>query len=237
MADLGDIGLRPPISGRPVFLLADISTLTSAGSTTKHMPVNPAALKPTFGGNLPMRIAEIDTWKGIGTGQPAYRPSGTFRPQFEFTTKIDGTNAPCKVTVRTPYSTGVAIGTSRQPNKLSGWVVTDNLMFLVEADPNEQRRPETWGPYSIPAHTPLSLTGTFANGTVGVPYTSALTATGIAGGATWTVSGELPDGLTLDENILSGTPTLAGTFKFTVTLVDTYDNAVRYVDQVVVIAP
>jgi hypothetical protein len=110
-------------------------------------------------------------------------------------------------------------------------------MFLVEAAPNEQRRPETWGPYSIPAHTPLSLSGNFADGQVGVAYSSALTAAGIAGGATWTVSGELPDGLTLDENVLTGTPTLAGTFKFTVTLVDTYDNAMRYVNQVVTIAP
>ena len=47
-----------------------------------------------------------------------------------------------------------------------------------------------------------------------------LTQTGALGGATFTLTGTLPAGLTVVNGVLSGTPTVAGTFEFTVTASD-----------------
>jgi hypothetical protein len=59
---------------------------------------------------------------------------------------------------------------------------------------------------------------TLANATVGTPYTASLTATGGTGSTIWSVkNGPLPDGMTLDASgVLSGTPTAASSFIFTV---------------------
>jgi hypothetical protein len=73
--------------------------------------------------------------------------------------------------------------------------------------------------------TPLALKATapFHNGEVGVAYASVgLSATGGVQPYTWTISdGQLPAGLTLaSDGTVSGTPTSAGTFAFTVQVVD-----------------
>jgi Putative Ig domain len=70
--------------------------------------------------------------------------------------------------------------------------------------------------------TPVTLPG----GTVGIPYTASLTATGGVLPYTWSVvSGTLPDGLTLTTNpdstaTISGTPTILGLSTFTVQVAD-----------------
>ena len=58
---------------------------------------------------------------------------------------------------------------------------------------------------------------------IGVPYSQTITATGGSGSHSFAVtSGPLPVGLTLNAvGVLSGTPTAAGTFNFTITATDT----------------
>ena len=57
---------------------------------------------------------------------------------------------------------------------------------------------------------------TLPNGTVGTAYSELLEADGSTP-ITWSIeSGNLPDGLSLTDNIISGTPAVAGTFNFTV---------------------
>jgi hypothetical protein len=60
-------------------------------------------------------------------------------------------------------------------------------------------------------------TASLQKGTVGTPYTATLAASG-GGGLSWTVSvGSLPAGMTLGSNgVLSGTPSGAGSYTFTV---------------------
>ena len=78
-------------------------------------------------------------------------------------------------------------------------------------------------PDDIDGTAPPSITTTsLAGGTVGTAYTATLAASG-TGTITWSNSGNLPAGLTLDENtgVISGTPTADGTFNFTVKATNT----------------
>jgi hypothetical protein len=70
--------------------------------------------------------------------------------------------------------------------------------------------------------TPSITTTTLTDGTVGTAYNATLAATGGAGTLTWslTTSSSLPAGLSLASAKISGTPTTAGTFNFTVQVTD-----------------
>jgi hypothetical protein len=59
-------------------------------------------------------------------------------------------------------------------------------------------------------------------GTVDVPYSAALQATGGTGNYTWTFTGSLPSGLSINSTsgLISGTPDAAGTSHFTVKVSD-----------------
>jgi uncharacterized membrane protein len=63
-------------------------------------------------------------------------------------------------------------------------------------------------------------TATLPNGTVGTAYSQTLTAAGVSGTLTWSIStGTLPGGITLSSaGSLSGTPSAPGTFTFTVSV-------------------
>lgn len=66
---------------------------------------------------------------------------------------------------------------------------------------------------------PLTATCGLGNGVVGTPYSGAVTATGGTGNYVWSVTGALPPGLALSgSGTVSGTPTMAGTYAFTVSV-------------------
>jgi len=73
----------------------------------------------------------------------------------------------------------------------------------------------------IPQITTLALSG----GTAGTAYSQTLTSTGGTSPLTWSLTlGTLPVGLTLNAatGVISGTPTVSGTYNFTITLTDSY---------------
>jgi Putative Ig domain len=75
-----------------------------------------------------------------------------------------------------------------------------------------------------PAGTLTMTTTSLPNGTVGVPYSRPVQATGGSGAFTWTITiGQLPQNLSLDPNtgVISGTPTTPGTSSFTARVADT----------------
>jgi cytoskeletal protein CcmA (bactofilin family) len=74
-----------------------------------------------------------------------------------------------------------------------------------------------------PMQASLNITvGSLPDGRVNQPYSETLAAAGGTSPYTWSVTaGSLPDGLTLSSaGVISGTPTTAGTFSFTVRVTD-----------------
>lgn len=70
--------------------------------------------------------------------------------------------------------------------------------------------------FPAPAQAPSITTTSLSGGKVGEAYSQTLAATGTAP-ITWSIdSSSLPAGLTLSDGTISGTPTTAGTFTFTV---------------------
>jgi Putative Ig domain len=132
-------------------------------------------------------------------------------------------------------SSGLVSGTPRAPAITQPWVVVHDLT-AAEGGPswcggdNQSERQFVFtvvggggGGSSAPAPAPAPqpalqiTTGSLGKATVGTPYTATLAAAG-ASNLSWTIgSGTLPAGMALGPNgVLSGTPTGAGSYKFTV---------------------
>jgi len=76
----------------------------------------------------------------------------------------------------------------------------------------------------------ITITSTPPEGVAGSAYTTTFTATGGIGAYTWTVApgSTLPTGLSLSTSgILSGTPTTAGTYTFSITCTDGSGNQIN----------
>jgi large repetitive protein len=88
----------------------------------------------------------------------------------------------------------------------------------------------SWFSVVIAATSSPTITGSLGSGTVGVLYSASLGATGGYGAGTYAfslLSGALPSGLTFSSGgTLSGKPTAAGTFTFTVQVTNTYPSPV-----------
>ena len=96
--------------------------------------------------------------------------------------------------------------------------------FSVKVTDTETTPQSFTQPLSITVSPALTITSTTApNGSVGLAYSFVLTAQNGTPGYTWSiVSGALPAGLSLNPSsgLISGTPTTAGSYSFTVKVTD-----------------
>ncbi|WP_446744206.1 beta strand repeat-containing protein [Silvibacterium acidisoli] len=148
-------------------------------------------------------------------------PNGTVGIPYSGTIGASGGTA--------PYSCSVTSGTPPPGLTLSGCTVsgtpTTAGTFQVTAKVTDSSTPANTasGPETI-VIVPASLTitsTTLPTGTVGVPYTGTIGASGGTSPYNCAVTGgTLPAGLTLTGCTISGTPTTPGTSPFTVTVTD-----------------
>lgn len=122
----------------------------------------------------------------------------------------------------------------------SGVTLSDTTKLYVfnEQVNGDKRTDYASGLSAVPApEKPVITTTTLSGGQVGEAYSQTLAATGAAA-ITWSIeSGSLPAGLTLSGNTISGTPTTAGTFTFTVKAGNSVGNDTRELSIVVQAAP
>jgi len=92
---------------------------------------------------------------------------------------------------------------------------------------------------SMTVYAAVSLSGTLASATVGVAYSSGLTASGGKAPLVWSISaGVLPTGLSISSStgVISGTPTTGGTSNVTVRAVDALSSVATNAQSIVVVA-
>ncbi|MGI8856563.1 MAG: Ig-like domain-containing protein, partial [Thermomicrobiales bacterium] len=122
------------------------------------------------------------------------------------------------------FSGGVATAVYTLPAGQAGGVYTVTAVYTPGGDFTTSMGT---GTLTVTAGTLAINPATLPNGTVGVPYSQQLAATGGSGtGYTFSAPpASLPPGLTLTAaGLLAGTPTVAGPFTFTVTATDSASN-------------
>ncbi len=132
--------------------------------------------------------------------------------------------------VVTPYIAGVAqtaqtFSSAATSESVTGLTPGTSYTFKVAAVNAAGTGPASAASAAVTVNAGPSLTfGAPPAGEVSVGYSDQLTASGGTGALTWSVSsGSLPPGLSLSSTtgLLSGTPTTAGSYPFTVKITDT----------------
>jgi hypothetical protein len=124
----------------------------------------------------------------------------------------------------TPYSFAITSGSLPAGLTLSNGVVSGTttalgtFTFSVRVTDSSTPPVTVTQAVSMTVAPPLVLVASLPGGQVGAPYNATITATGGAGTVVFVlVSGALPTGLTLTpQGVLSGTPTAASSFTFTI---------------------
>ena len=137
-----------------------------------------------------------------------------------------------------PYTFSVSAGTlpaglSLAPSTgiISGTPTTaGSSTFTVKVADSETPAATATQSYTVTIVPTLAITtSSLPAANIGVSYTTTLVATGGVSPYTFAVTtGSLPAGLTLSSTgVISGTPTAAGSFTFTVTVTDSANNIVQ----------
>lgn len=95
-----------------------------------------------------------------------------------------------------------------------------SILFLDNSPDTPQSMSVTGA--GVPATGPLTISPlAFSPGVVNQPYSEQVLVSGLVGAPSFNLSGSVPPGLSFSGTSLSGTPTQAGTYNFTITATDT----------------
>ena len=91
----------------------------------------------------------------------------------------------------------------------------------------------------LSAQSPLTIVNSsFPTGAVGQSYAQALSATGGTQPYTWSATGQIPPGLVVNSvGTISGTPTIGGTYTFTLIVVDARQTTASKALSIVISGP
>lgn len=186
-------------------------TATNQGGTSSAATVTVPVSNPTFSVVLPASTGTVGV--AYNSGGAAVSVSGGQAPYSNFS----ATGLPAGLTIS---NTGVISGTPT--------TATNATVVITLTD-------SSTGPYTGTASASLSIApptitlspASLPDGASGIAYNETVTSTGGVAPVTYVVSsGSTPPGLTLATGgQISGTPTAAGTFNFTVTGQDSSGNA------------
>jgi large repetitive protein len=205
------------------------STFTVQGTGDQGQPLY-QAYQISVDPNLPLAInASGGTDLGPAMVGGAYAQdfflSGGAAP---YTWSVASGSLPPGLALTSPYA---ALGDNN--SQLSGTPTTAGT-FTFTMRLSDYDGQQATQQFSLTVDPPLQISTTpLATGTVGVPYSHDLIAQGGAPPYSWSVVtniNELPPGLTLGttapnfNNVLTGTPTRAGTFSFPMQVQDSQDN-------------
>ena len=168
---------------------------------------------------------------GAVTISTATIPNGMVGLPYQVTIAASGGIAPYTFSVSTgTLPAGLAIDAST--GIISGSPTTaGNSTFTVKVADAEVPAVSATQSYTVTVVPTLAITtASLPAANIGVAYTTTITATGGVSPYTFAVTtGSLPAGLTLNATtgVLSGTPTAAGAFTFTVQVTDSGNNIAR----------
>jgi hypothetical protein len=191
-------------------------TPSASGTFTATAQVQDAASNKA---TLSLSIAIMPTASALTISSP---PAATINVPYTGTVPVSGGTAPytCVITAGT-MPAGLTLAANCQ---ISG-TPTASGSIIITVKATDSATPANTGssPVTITVNGgALAASGTPSGGTVGVPYSAALTATGGTTPYTWAIaSGSLPAGLTLSSTgVISGTPTIAGISTVTARVTD-----------------
>ncbi|MEM3428224.1 MAG: putative Ig domain-containing protein, partial [Nitrososphaerales archaeon] len=153
-------------------------------------------------------------------------PNGTVGQSYSATLQTTGAYGSVTWTITSgSLPSGVTLNNST--GVISG-TPTVSGPFNITVQAKDSGNNSTTKSFSFTINSSITITtNTLSNGTTGQSYSQTLQATGGTGtGYTWSLySGSLPPGLTLSPSgVLSGTPTTAGPYTFTVKVTDSANN-------------
>jgi hypothetical protein len=239
-------GVLPP----GLTLNATQGTISGTPTATGTYPFT-VLVNDALSNNASARLSIAVTASGVTiTIAPTTLPPGSVNTAYSQALTAAGGQAPYTWAILVPPPTnstglpggGLPAGLTLNPatGVISGTPTTagTSIFTVVATDSNKVTGQVPLSIVITP--TPLSVTTTtLPNGTVGTAYSQTLAATGGTSPYTWTNTGALPAGLTLNAStgVISGTPTAAATSPFTAIVTDAAKGTAQQALSILIVAP